>query len=106
MLLTLAKFLLNISYLLDGRVQGLHLVTLCMQPHPPQLPTDAPTSPAPKNLKKGALLLFIVVAIGAAIVAFVLPKKQIQANHVPTQQGTSRPLQQAQSNAYKTPSNK
>jgi len=74
-----------------------------MQPHPPQLPTDAPTSPAPKNLKKGALVLFIVVAIGAAIIAFVLPKKQVQANHIPTQQQAPRPVQQAQSNAYKTP---
>jgi hypothetical protein len=77
-----------------------------MQPHPPQLPTDAPASPAPKNLKKGALLLFIVVAIGAAIIALVLPKKQVQANHVPTQQGASKPMQQVQSDAYKAPSTK
>jgi hypothetical protein len=77
-----------------------------MQPHPPQLPTDAPTSPAPKNLKKGALLLFIVVAIGAAIIALMLPKKQVQATQTPTQQEASRPVQQAQSNAFKTPASK
>jgi uncharacterized protein HemX len=74
-----------------------------MQPHPPQLPTDAPTSPAPKNLKKGALLLFIVVAIGAAVLALVLPKKQVQATQSSTQQEVSMPVQQAQSNAFKTP---
>jgi uncharacterized protein HemX len=77
-----------------------------MQPHPPQLPTDAPTSPAPKNLKKGALLLFIVVAIGAAIIAFMLPEKQVQATQYSTQQEASRPIQQAQSNAFKTPASK
>lgn len=104
MLFALVIFLLNISYLLHGRLQGLHLVTLYMQPHPPQLPTDAPTSPAPKNLKKGALVLFIVVAIGAAIIAFVLPEKQMQAT--PTPQEAPRPMQQAQSDAFKTPASK
>lgn len=79
---------------------------MSMQPHPPQLPTDASTSPAPKNLKKGALLLFIVVAIGAAIIAFVMPEKQAQTDHAPTQQGASRPMQQAQADAYKAPTSK
>jgi len=74
-----------------------------MQPHPPQLPTDALTSPAPSRLKRGALVLFIVVAVVAAIIAFVLPKKQVEANHVPTQQQASGPVQQAQAGAYKAP---
>lgn len=47
-----------------------------MQPHPPQLPTDAPASPAPKNLKKGAWLLLLIVCGVAALIAFLLPQKQ------------------------------
>lgn len=76
-----------------------------MQPHPPQLPTDAPTSPAPKNLKKGALMLLLVVAVVAALVAFLLPKKQGDANKVPTptQQPSSSSAQRAQVGAYKNP---
>jgi hypothetical protein len=97
---------LNISCLPGGCVQGLHLLVVFMQPHPPQLPTDAPTSPAPKNLKKGALLLFIVVAIVAAVIAFVLPEKQVEANQTSTQQGTSGHMQQVQSDAYKSPTGK
>jgi hypothetical protein len=76
-----------------------------MQPHPPQLPTDAPTSPAPKNLKKGALILAVAVAIVAALIALVLPEKQIEANKAPkpAQQSASGRVQQAQSDAYKAP---
>jgi hypothetical protein len=76
-----------------------------MQPHPPQLPTDAPASPAPKNLKKGTLLLLGVVAIIAALIAFMLPKKQVEASKSPasTQPAGPRATQQVQSNAYKTP---
>jgi len=76
-----------------------------MQPHPPQLPTDAPASPAPKNLKKGALLLLGVVALLAALIAFVLPEKQVEASKsgTSTQPAASRTTQQVKSDAYKTP---
>lgn len=76
-----------------------------MQPHPPQLPTDAPTSPAPKNLKKGALILAVVVAVVAALIAFILPEKQVEANKAPSakQQNAPQRVQQAQSDAYKSP---
>ena len=77
-----------------------------MQPHPPQLPTDAPTSPAPKSLKKGALLLFAIVAIGVALLAFMLPEKQVQTTQKSTRQEVARPVQQAQSDAFKTPASK
>ena len=75
-----------------------------MQPHPPQLPTDAPASPAPKNLKKGAWLLLLVVGGVAALVAFLLPQKQGEANKAPT--AAPHPpskLQKAQVGAYKNP---
>lgn len=55
-----------------------------MQPHSPQLPTDHPTAPAPKSLKKGALYLVIVVAVVAVLIAFLLPKKQAEASQTPT----------------------
>lgn len=76
-----------------------------MQPQPPQLPTDIPAAPAPKNLKKGALLLLVVVAIIAALVAFMLPEKQVEASKsaTSTQPAASRTTQQAQANAYKAP---
>jgi hypothetical protein len=76
-----------------------------MRPHPPQLPTDESTSPAPKNLKKGALLLLGVVALVAALVAFLLPEKQVEASRSATsaQPAMSKTTQQVQSNAYKTP---
>lgn len=75
-----------------------------MQPHPPQLPTDAPASPAPKNLKKGALLLLVLVGIVAALIAWLLPKKQVDAQKaaVPTEQRSPR-QQQTQSDAFKHP---
>jgi hypothetical protein len=49
------------------------------------------------------LVLLIVVAVVAAIIAFVLPKKQAEANHVPTRQQASGPVQRAQTGAYKAP---
>lgn len=82
----------------------LHQLVSNMQPHSPQLPIDAPASPAPKNLKKGALLLLLVVMGVAALVAFLLPQKQNNANKVPaaTQQAPSK-AQRAQSGAFKNP---
>lgn len=76
-----------------------------MQPHPRQLPTDAPAFPAPKSLKKGALLLLGVVALLAALIAFMLPEKQVEASKsgTSTQPAASRTTQQVQSDAYKTP---
>ena len=55
-----------------------------MQPHPPQLPTDAPLSPAPKNLKKTAWLLLLAIAVVATLIAFILPKKQVESRNAPT----------------------
>lgn len=57
---------------------------LVMQPHAPQLPTDAPTSPAPKNLKKTAWLLLVAIAVVATLIAFLLPKKQVESRNAPT----------------------
>jgi hypothetical protein len=96
---------LNNSYLLLDCVQVVHLFITHMQPHPPQLPTDAPASPAPKNLKKGVLLLLGVVAIIAALIAFLLPEKQVEATKsaTSTQPAASRATQQVQSDAYKDP---
>lgn len=75
-----------------------------MQPHPPQLPIDAPASPAPKNLKKSALLLLVVVVGVAVLIAFLLPKKQGDANKVPTPtQQPASSAQRAQTGAYKNP---
>ncbi len=81
-----------------------HLAVSCMQPHPPQLPTDAPASPAPKSLHRGVLLVVLVVAVLLALVAFLLPKKQVESNKaaVPTAQPQPR-VQQAQADAYKSP---
>lgn len=56
-----------------------------MQPHPPQLPmNDAATTAGPTNWKKGALVLFAVVAIIAALAALLLPKKQVEGRNAPT----------------------
>jgi hypothetical protein len=75
-----------------------------MQPHPPQLPTDDATRPEPKSLKRGALWLLLAVVAVIALVALLLPKKQVEATKAaaPTQQGTPG-LQRAQSDAYKAP---
>jgi hypothetical protein len=76
-----------------------------MQPHPPQLPTDAPTSPAPRRLHRGLLLLLAVVIAVAALVAFLLPKKRVESTRgtPPTAQPQPR-VQRAQADAYKSPS--
>jgi len=75
-----------------------------MQPHPPQLPTDAPASPAPKNLKKGAWLLLLVVIVLAVVVAFLLPKKQVEGSRAPSATEHPQPkVQRAQADAYKSP---
>ena len=101
-------FWVSISCLPGGCVQVAHLLLSYMQPHPPQLPTDAPTAPVPKNLKKGALRLFIVLVVVAAIVALLLPKKQVGASQTatPAQPGMPKQAQQAQTDAYKTPAGK
>ena len=78
-----------------------------MQPHPPQLPTDAPTSPLPKPLNKNVLFLFVVVIVLAAAVAFLLPKKKVESKKaaVPTAQPQPS-VQRAQADAYKSPATK
>lgn len=75
-----------------------------MQPHPPQLPTDDAARPVPKNLKKGMLMLFFVVVVLAALAAYLLPKKQVEASRAPTstQQGPPS-VQHAQTDAFKSP---
>ena len=55
-----------------------------MQPHPPQLHTDAPAAPAPRNLKKTAWLLLLSIAVVATLIAFILPKKQVEGLNAPT----------------------
>jgi hypothetical protein len=55
-----------------------------MQPSSPLSSPDGLTSPAPKNLKKGALFLFVVVVVLAAIVALLMPKKQVAGQNAPT----------------------
>lgn len=47
-----------------------------MQPSSPQLPRDDAQRPAPKNLKKGALWFLLALLVAAALIAFMLPKKQ------------------------------
>jgi hypothetical protein len=75
-----------------------------MQPHPPQLPTDAPDSPAPKRLNKGLLAIFLVVVVLVALVAFLLPKKQVESNKAAIPTGQPAPaVQRAQADAYKSP---
>ena len=78
-----------------------------MQPTSPQLPTDAPTAPAPKNLKKGALLLLVVIVVLAGVVAFLLPKKQVESSKVPAAMPHAQPrVQRAQADAYKSPTSR
>ena len=78
-----------------------------MQPHPPQLPTDDATRPVPKRLKMGMLMLFLVVVAAAALIAFILPKKQVEASRVPVSSPSTSPqVQRAQADAYKSPATK
>lgn len=78
-----------------------------MQPHPPQLPTDDATRPVPKRLKKGMLLLFLIVVAVAALIAFLLPREQVEASRVPVSSPPTSPqVQRAQADAYKNPASR
>lgn len=72
------------------------LVRRLMQPSSPQLPRDDSQRPAPKNLKKGALWFLLTLVVVAALIAFVLPKKQAK-------DGDTSPAHRAQSPAYDHP---
>jgi hypothetical protein len=68
-----------------------------MQAHPPQLPTDDANRPVPKRLKKGMLFLLVGIAVVATLIAFMVPKKQVEASQVPVSpQSTTSRVQQAQ----------
>ncbi|RZK28906.1 MAG: hypothetical protein EOO63_10205 [Hymenobacter sp.] len=55
-----------------------------MQPHPPQLPmNDAAMTAGPTNWKRPALLLLAFVAVVLAVIALVLPKKQVSSRNAP-----------------------
>ena len=62
-----------------------------MQPHPPQLPTQDPKAPVPRNLKRGALFVFVAIVLVAGLIAFLLPKKLVEGRNapVPTEHRTS-----------------
>ena len=70
-----------------------------MQPHPPQLPTQDPRSPAPKNLKRGALFLLAAIVVVAALIAFLVPKKHVEP-------GSTEHRTSAESPAYAAPTAK
>ncbi len=44
---------------------------------------DAATTAGPTNWKKGALSLFVLVALLAALIAFLLPKKHVEGRNAP-----------------------
>ncbi|MGI4738100.1 MAG: hypothetical protein ACRYG7_23270 [Janthinobacterium lividum] len=72
-----------------------------MQPHPPQLPTDSSSTPAAKHWKKPALYVLLVAAVVFALVALLMPKKQVDGRQAsPT---TDHP---ATSAGYKSPTSK
>jgi hypothetical protein len=80
-----------------------HLFSAGMQPHPPQLPTDDANRPAPKSMKKGLLFLFVIIAVTAALIAFMLPDKQVEASRAPgSPQPTTQQVQRAQTEAFKS----
>jgi hypothetical protein len=54
-----------------------------MQPHPPQLPTDGVAVSSPKRWQKPVLWFVVVVALLAALIAFILPKKLVQGQNAP-----------------------
>lgn len=67
---------------------------------------DAPTLPT-KGRSKGLWLLFVVIVVLAALVAFLLPKKKVESTKaaIPTAQpGPS--IQRAQADAYKSPASR
>lgn len=55
-----------------------------MQPHPPQLPTDGVATASTKHWHKPVLWLVLVAAVLAVVIAFVLPKKQVESRNAPT----------------------
>lgn len=55
-----------------------------MQPHPPQLPTDGVAVASTRHWLKPVLWLVVAVAVLAAVIAFVLPKKQVESRNVPS----------------------
>ncbi|TDN40235.1 hypothetical protein A8B98_15255 [Hymenobacter sp. UV11] len=52
-----------------------------MQPHSPQLPTDDSATPTAKHWKKPTLYVLLVAAVLAALVAFLMPKKQVEGRN-------------------------
>jgi hypothetical protein len=69
-----------------------------MQPHPPQLPTDSVADASSKHWRKPVLWIVLVVAVLGALIAIVLPKKQVEGQNAPT------PSQhQAKSPGYNAP---
>jgi hypothetical protein len=68
---------------------------------------DDASRPIPKKLKKGMLFLFVVIAAVAAIIAFMLPKKQVEASQSPISPTSAAPqVQRAQADAFKSPATK
>ena len=55
-----------------------------MQPPHSQLPTDDTSSPVPRNLKRGGLLVLLVVAVVAGLIALFMPKAQVESRNAPT----------------------
>ena len=45
---------------------------------------DAATTAGPTNWKKGALVLFVVVAVILVLAALLLPKRQVEGRNAPT----------------------
>ncbi len=54
-----------------------------MEPHPPQLPTDDAGTPAASNWKRGPLLLLLGLASLAILLAYLMPKKQVEGQNAP-----------------------
>ena len=45
---------------------------------------DAAATAGPRNWKKGALVLFFALAVIAALIAFMLPKKNVDGQNAPS----------------------
>ena len=54
-----------------------------MQPHPTQLPRDDAQRPQSKDLKKGALWLLLLLVAVVALIAFLLPQRQVEGRNAP-----------------------
>gem|GEM_PF-3143249 len=77
------------------------LLPVVMQPHSPQLPTDSSSTPAAKHWKKPTLYVLLVAVVLVALVALLMPKKQVEGQSAsPT---TEHP---ATSAGYKSPASK